>query len=175
MKFRMAVSAVALATLSLPNVGYAQANEARSTIVVTAEHQRDWERGNEIEANSLRDLQKANENLARYSADVASEQEDRDTSRSRADNARQAFENLTARPYFSDPEKAHDWAKQVESTAKDWEKHGDRADDADRDLSRALKKQAKAQEKVDSAQRKVDEARAMMAAAERASMLSGSR
>lgn len=170
MKLLMAASGLVLATLTLPQVAMAQSNAPQSTIVVTAENQRDWNRGNELEAKGLRDLQEANRNLVRHSADVVTAQEMRDTSRSRADNARQAFENLTARPFFSDPEDARRWAQQVESTAKDWERFTDRGNDADRNLRRAQSRQERAQEQVDRAQQRVDEGRAMMASAERASV-----
>lgn len=185
MKLLMAASGLALATLTLPQAAMAQSNAAQSdaaqsdatqtSIVVTAENQRDWDRGNELEAKGLRDLQEANRNLVRHSADVVTAQETRDTSRSRADNSRQAFESLTSRPFFSDPQDAHKWAQQVESTAKDWERFADRGDKASRDLQKAQERQTKAQDQVDKAQRRVDEGRAMMVAAQRASAVSVSR
>ncbi|MEO1220620.1 MAG: hypothetical protein AAFY42_04615 [Pseudomonadota bacterium] len=170
MKLLMAASGLVLATFALPQVAMAQSDAPQSTILVTAENQRDWNRGNELEAKGLRDLQEASRKLVRHSADVVTAQETRDTSRSRADNARQAFESLTARPFFSDPEDARKWAQQVESTARDWARFAERGVKADRDLKKAQGQQEKAQERVDKAQRRVDEGRAMMAAAERASM-----
>lgn len=170
MKLLMAASGLVLATLTLPQVAMAQSDVPQSTIVVTAENQRDWDRGNELEAKGLSDLQEANRDLVRHSADVVTAQGARDTSRERADNARQAFESLTARPFFSDPEDARRWAQQVEATAKDWERFSDRGNEADRDLQRAQRRQQRAQEQVDRAQQRVDEGRAMMAAAERASV-----
>lgn len=170
MKLLMAASGLVLATLTLPPAALAQADAPQGTIVVTAENQHDWDRGNELEAKGLRDLQKANRELVKQSAAVVTAQELRDTSRSRADNARQAFENLTARPFFSSPKDAWRWSKQVEATAKDWERFSERGDNAARDLAKAQERQGKAQEQVDKAQRRVDEGRATMAAAERASI-----
>lgn len=174
MKLLMAASGLVLATLTVPQVALAQTDASQSTpestIVVTAENQREWNRGNEMEAKGLRDLQEANRNLVRHSADVVTAQETRNTSRDRADNARQAFENLTARPFFSNPKDARRWSQQVESTAKDWERFTERGDNASRDLQKAQDRQEKAQEQVDKAQRRVDEGRAMMVAAERASV-----
>lgn len=170
MKLLMAASGLVLATLTLPQVAMAQSEASQSTIVVSAENQRDWDKGNALEAKGLRDLQEANRSLVRHSADVVTAQETRDTSRSRAENARQAFESLTNRPFFSNAKEARRWSQQVEATAKDWERFTDNGEGAARDLKKAQSKQAKAQEQVDKAQRQVDEGRAMMAAAERASV-----
>lgn len=175
MKRFMAVSGLALATLIVPQAALGQNAAPETTIVVTAENQRDWDRGNELEAKGLRDFQEANRDLVRRSAEVVNLQERRDTSRSRAENARQAFQSLTARPFFSDAEDARRWAKQVESTAKDWERFAERGDEAERDLTRAQRRQERAQEEVDEAQNRIDEGRALMAAAERASSIRASR
>ncbi len=179
MKLLMAASGLALATLTLPQAAFAQSDEAQtdaaqskvvqSDIVVTAENQRDWDRGNQLEAKGLRDLQEANRKLVRHSAAVVTTQELRDTSFGRAENARQALESLTARPFFSSPKDAHSWAQQVEATANDWEKFSERGEKAARDLEKAQDRQAKAQEQVDKAQQRVSEGRAVMVAAQRAS------
>ncbi|WP_390479048.1 hypothetical protein [Altererythrobacter sp. MTPC7] len=136
---------------------------------MTAEHQRDWDRGNSREAEGLRDLQRAQRDLVRYSAAVVEAQDKRDTSMSRAENAQSSFESLTSRPFFTDAGDARDWAKQVEEVAKDWERFEERSEEGAKELRRAQRRQANAQEAVDVAQAKIDEGRAMMADAERAS------
>ncbi|GMN04313.1 hypothetical protein [Erythrobacter sp. MTPC3] len=169
MKTFVIASGLALASLAAPQVAFAQDQQTGAEIIVSAEHQRAWDRGNSREAEGLRDLQGAQRDLVRYSAAVVEAQDKRDTSRDRADNARQSFESLTARPFFTDPGDARDWAKQVEETAKDWERFEERSEEGARELSRVQRRQANAQEAVDKAQAKIDEGRAMMADAERAS------
>ena len=173
MKTFLIAGGLAVAALAAPQIAMASERAslpaASPDIVVTAEHQRNWDRGNRMEADGLRDMQKARESLVRYSADVVDAQDKRDTSASRAQNARDAFENLTARPFFTDAEEARDWAKQVEEAASDWERFEERSAEGARDLTRAQRRQATAQEDVEKAQAKIDEGRAMMAEAERLS------
>lgn len=169
MKTFLAAGSLAVMALAAPQIAIAENTGTTPTIVVTAEHQRDWDRGNRIEADGLQDLQRAQRDLVRFSAAVVEAQDKRDTSRSRAQNAREAFENLTARPFFSDAEQAREWAKRVEETASDWERYEERSAEGARELTRAQRRQSDAQEAVDKAQAKVDEGRALMAEAERAS------
>lgn len=169
MKTFVLATGLALTSLAMPQTGIAQELHAAVEIVVSAEHQRDWDRGSKIEAEGLRDMQKAKRDLVKYSADVVNAQDLRDTSLSRAENARQAFESLTSRPFFSDPSNAREWARQVEATASDWEEYSDRSEKGAKDLRKAQKRQTNAQTKVDEAQAKIDEGRALKAEAERAS------
>lgn len=171
MKTFLIASGLALATLAAPQVAFAQDQQAEATIVVTAKHQKAWDKGQKREAEGLRDMQKAKRDLVKHSASVVNAQDLRDTSQSRADNAREAFESLTARPFFSSPEDAHKWAKQVENAASDWDKYSERVEKGAKDFRKAQDRQADAQEAVDKAQRKIDEGRAMKAEAERASLL----
>ena len=186
MKTFIIASSVALAALSAPQIALANngANSGSergsetvrtSEIVVTAEHQRNWDRGNRIEAEGLSDLQRAQRDLVRHSADVVIAQDKRDTSLSRALNARQAFENLIARPFFTAGADAKDWAKQVEDAASDWDRFEDRSEEGAREFERAQRRQLDAQESVNEAQAQVDEGRAMKSDAERASQRSAQR
>ena len=173
MKTFLIAGGIAVAALAAPQLALASERgnvpTTGSTIVVTAEHQRDWDRGNRLEADGLRDMQKAQRDLVRYSADVVEAQDKRDTSASRARNAREAFDTLTARPLFTDSAEARDWAKRVEESASDWERFEERSAEGARELERAQRRQANAQEDVEKAQKKIDEGRAMMADAERLS------
>lgn len=169
MKTFVIATGLALASLAAPQVAVAQDQPTAAEIIVSGEHQRDWDRGNRAEAEGLRDLQSAQRDLVRYSAAVVEAQDKRDTSRSRADNAREAFESLTARPFFSEAGEARVWAKQVEETAKNWERFEERSEEGARELRRAQRRQANAQEAVDKAQTQIEEGRALMAEAERAS------
>lgn len=169
MKTFLIAGGLAVAAFAAPQLAMASERSSVPTIVVTAEHQRDWDRGNRMEADGLGEMEKAQRDLVRYSADVVEAQDKRDTSASRALNAREAFENLTARPLFTDAEEARDWAKRVEETASDWERFEERSAEGARDLERAQRRQRNAQENVDDAQAKIDEGRAMMAQAEQLS------
>lgn len=175
MKTFLFASGLALAALAAPIAAQNQSETDGTTIVVSAEHQKDWDRGNRIEAEGLRELEEAQRDLVRYSADVVDAQGKRDSSQDRANNARQAFESLTARPYFSNPDDARDWAKLVEETASEWKRFAARSDDGAEELRRAQRRQEKAQEAVEKAQEKIDEGREMMAEAELRSMRRASR
>lgn len=147
----------------------AQQSQAQSAITVTAEFQRDWERGSRLEAEGLEELARAQRELVRRSAEVVNLRNRRDTAAERAENARRTFERLTANTVFADPREARRWAQELERAARDWEENTKRRDEADRDLERALRRQTDAQAAVAEAQAKIDEGRAMMAMAERAS------
>lgn len=88
MKTFLIASGLALATLAAPQVAFAQDQQAEATIVVTAKHQKAWDKGQKREAEGLRDMQKAKRDLVKHSASVVNAQDLRDTSQSRADNAR---------------------------------------------------------------------------------------
>lgn len=168
-------SAIALAMAGLPVAAAAQNAPANPQIVVSGKFQKDWDKGSKLEAEGLKDLQQAQRDLVGYSADVVNAQDKRDTSNKRAENARDAFQNLTARPFFSDPEEARKWAKQVESAATDWAKFDARREDGAKELRKAQDRQADAQKAVDKAQDKIDRGRTLMADAERASVRQSSR
>ncbi|QUL38359.1 hypothetical protein [Erythrobacter sp. JK5] len=169
MKVFLIAGGLALSALAVPQAAFAQQDQAAAGIVVTGKFQKDWDRGHKLEAEGLRDLQSAQRDLVEYSADVVNAQDLRETSRSRADNARQALESLTARPFFSSADEAHKWSKQVESAAADWAKYDERSDKGAKDFEKAQSRQQKAQEAVDKAQAKIDKGRGMKADAELAS------
>ena len=169
MKTFLIAGAVALATVVAPHGAFAQDTAVAGDIIVTGQYERDWNRGNVLEAQGLKDLQKAQRELVKYSAAVVNAQDLRDTSQERADNARASFEKLTSRPFIGAAEEARKWAKQVEAAASDWEKFEARRDEGADDLRKAQKRQVKAQTSVDQAQAKVDEGKAMKAHAEAAS------
>lgn len=169
MKTFLIASGLALASLAAPHMAVAQDQQTAADIIVSGKYQKDWDRGHKLEAEGLRDLQEAKRDLVKHSAAVVNAQDLRDTSQSRADNAREAFESLTVRPFFSSADDAYKWAKQVESAASDWDKHSARSEQGVKDLNKAQKRQADAQEAVDKAQAKIDRGSAMKADAERAS------
>ena len=70
MKTFLIAGGLAVAALAAPQIAMASERASVPTIVVTAEHQRNWDRGNRMEADGLRDMQKARGDLVRYSADV---------------------------------------------------------------------------------------------------------
>lgn len=146
-----------------------------NTIVVSGEYQRDWDRGNKREAEGLRDMEKARSKLIEYSADLVSAQDAQESSRSRAQNARQMFNNLRARAEITNPDEARSWAQDLAGAAEDWEKYDDRVDNGADDLERAARRQASAQEDVEKAQAKIDEGRTMMMEAQRASAMQNNR
>lgn len=170
MKKFLVGAATALALVGTPAMVSAQQSAATPQIVVSGKYQKDWNKGSQLEAEGLQQLEKAKKNLVGVSADVVNAQNKRDSSHSRAENARQTFENLTTQMVFSDPEEAHKWARQVESSASDWAKYHARRDDGVKELRKAQKRQESAQEDVAKAQAKIDKGRTLMVEAERASM-----
>lgn len=162
---------IVLGMLALTTPASAQ-QEVTPTVIVAPQYERDWNKGSKLEADGLRDLEKAKKDLVRYSADVVDAQNKRDSSRARAENAASEFRKLTAsQSYFSDVEEAARWARQVEKAAAEWAKYDDRRGDGRDELESASKKQRRAQEAVDKAQAKIDRGRTMKAEAERLSML----
>lgn len=174
MKKIFASAAIAMTLCGTPVVS-AQDAAAIPKIVVTSEFQKDWSKGSKLETDGLSDLETAKSDLAKFGADVVNAQTKRDNAQSRSNDARQTFESLTARPYFSDPDAARSWAKQVEDAASDWAKYDARADDGASELRKATKRRADAQQAVDKAQGKVDRGRKLMAEAEGASLRQASR
>lgn len=166
-------SFLVLGALALPLCAHAQDRTTGAApsdvIVVSAEFQRDWDRGSKLEAEGLADLGKAERDLIRYSADVVTSQNSRDTNEAQASNARRNFEAQLTQSNFMTGKEARDWAQGLESVAKDWEKYSDTMENASKDLERALNRQSKAQNAVQEAQAKVDRGRAMMRSAERES------
>ena len=175
MRIFVIATGLALASLAAPQMALAQEETQVKQIIVTGQYQKDWDRGNRLEAEGLSDMQKAKRDLVKYSAAVVNAQDMRDTSQSRADNAREAFESLTARPFFSDAEDARRWAKQIESAASDWEKYTNRSAQGAKDLRKAQSRQTDAQSAVEKAQAKIDRGIAMKADAERASLRQAAR
>lgn len=162
----------AFVALSAPVALSAQTIAAEATIVVTGQHQQDWQRGSALEAEGLKTLEKARKELVKHSADVVEAQSKRDIAGQRAANARATFESLTSTGLVAPSSKdAHRWAKQVEEAASEWSKHEARGADGAKALEKALKRQGKAQAEVDSAQAKVDLGRKLKADAERSSLV----
>lgn len=162
---------LALAALAAPQVVAAQDRQPQQEILVTGKYKKDWDKGNKLEAEGLKELQEAKRELVKYSAAVVNAQDLRDTSRERAENARAAFESLVARPYFSSSKEALSWARQVERAAADWAKFDERSEEGAKDLKKAQERQEKAQKAYDKAQAKIDKGRAMKLEAEQASRL----
>ncbi len=168
MKFYLTMTTVLLGTALSSTAISAQANPAQSEIVVTAEHQRDWNRGKQIETSGLEDLSEAQQKLTRYNAERASAQTAHDAVQARVDNARSGFEAQVAQATnVTDPDRARDSGRDIKKFADDWENFDDQLRVADRDLERATSRQGDAQEDYDKAQAAVDRGRAMMAEAER--------
>lgn len=169
----LALGALTLPLSALPLAAQAQdgaVGAAQSdTIVVSADFQRDWNRGSKLEAEGLAELGKSERDLIRYSADVVTSQNTRDTNEAQADNARRNFEAQLVQTNFMTGKEARDWAKGLEDVAKDWEKYTDTMEDVSKNLERALNRQSDAQNEVQKAQAKVDRGRAMMRSAERES------
>lgn len=174
MKSILTAAALALAASSIPVAAMAQEALSAPSIVVSGKYQKTWDKGSKLEAEGLRDLEKAKKDLVRYSADVVDAQNKRDSSRNRSDNASAEFRKLTSNiTYFSDAEEASRWARQVDKAASNWAKYDDRRGDGRKDLDKASKNQRKVQGAVDKAQAKVDRGRTMKAEAERLSRLGG--
>lgn len=170
MKTLFAVSGLALAIAGMPAVALAQETDSASAIVVTAKHQGLWDKGSKLEAKGLKELEAAKKKLISYSADVVDAQNKRDSSRSRAENASDEFRKLTSSvTYFSDPQEAARWARQVDKAATEWAKFDDRRGDGRQDLDKGVTRQRDAQKAVDKAQATVDRGRTMKAEAERLS------
>lgn len=170
MKFYLTMTAALLGTALSSTAISAQANPAPSEIVVTAEHQRDWNRGKQIETSGLEDLSEAQQKLARYNAERTSAQTAHDAAQAHVDNARSGFEAQVAQAAnVTDPDRARDFGRDIKKFADDWENFDDQLRVADRDLERATSRQRDAQEDYDKAQAAVDRGRAMMAEAERRS------
>lgn len=174
MKSILAAAGLVLAATAMPVTAIAQDTMSAPTIVVTGKYQKDWDKGSKLEAQGIKELEKAKKALIGYSADVVNAQNKRDSSRARSENASAEFRKLTASPtYFSDAAEASRWARQVEKAAAEWAKYDDRRGDGRAELDKAMKKQSKAQAAVDKAQAKIDRGRTMKAEAERLSMLNG--
>ncbi|XUU59527.1 hypothetical protein ACRAQ6_08015 [Erythrobacter sp. HA6-11] len=171
MKTAWIAAGIALSALSAPTYASERSATAESTIIVSGQFQKDWQRGSTLEAEGLKAMEKARKELVKHSADVVEAQTKRDLANQRAANARASFEALTVNGSVSATSKdAHRWAKQVEEAASEWEKQEERGSDGSKDLEKALKKQTKAQAAVDKAQAKVDLGRKLKADAELASV-----
>lgn len=165
------VGVIAL-TFAAPHVAIAQDNRARTEILVTGKYQKDWDKGNKVEAEGLAEMESAKRELVKHSAALVNAQNLRNTSLERAANARAQFENLTQRQYFTDPKDALSWAKDVEKAAANWLRFEKRTDEGASDLKKAQDRQESAQSAIDKAQAKIDKGRQLKLEAERASKLS---
>lgn len=171
MKLHVTMAAALLSAAYFPISASAQAGpEAQSEIIVTAEHQRDWNRGRQIETRGLADLADAEQKLARFNAERADAQTTRDTAQTRVDTARSGFEALVAQATsVTDPDRARDFGRDIKKYSDDWENFDDQLRSADSNLERAANSQSNAQEDRDKAQAVVDRGRAVMAEAARRS------
>lgn len=170
MKPIMVAISVALATTVIPAGALAQQAVSETTIVVTGKYEKDWSKGSKLEADGLRDLEKAQNDLAALNADMTKAQSKRDGAQARAQNARSDFyRNASEAIKVSDADKARNLGQDIEDSAEAWEKADDVLRSASKDLEKASKRQRKAQKAFDKAQAKVDRGRAMMAEAERLS------
>lgn len=164
--------ALALSSVTMTQAAFAQDREVRSEILVTAKYQKDWDKGNKLEAEGLAAIEVARRDLVKHSAALVNAQNLRNTSLERAANARAQFDNLTQRQYFTDPQDALKWARDVEKAAANWAKFEKRTDSGSKDLKKAQDRQESAQSAIDKAQDKIDKGRKLKLEAEQASRLS---
>ena len=172
MKFPIISVAIMMAVASVSGAAVAQQNASTAPASVTAENQRDWNRGSRLEADGLKELGEAEQVLVRRSADVVNLENQRDSATSQAMNAKRAFDTLRAQPEIIDPDQARTWAQDVADAAKSWEDFDDRVQSSS-SLESASRRLVSAQEDVAKAQEKVNRGRVMMAAAERLSRPAG--
>lgn len=173
MKSTFVAISLALATTAMPAVAIAQESELEQTIVVTGKYQSDWNKGSRLEAKGLAELQKAQQALVKYSADVVNAQNARDAAQSQALNARSEFQKLVSQAMsITDPDRARDYGEDINKFAKAWENYNDRVNGSTKDLDKASKAQRKAQAAVDKAQASVERGQALMADAVRLSQVS---
>lgn len=161
-----------LPALALSTGAIAQQQSRAPITVVADKYQRDWDKGNALELKGLAELEKAQRDVIKYTADVESAQNNRRGSSARSQAAEQDFRKLTLdMPDFRSGDEAEKWARDVKKTADDWAKYGGRTSDANDDFSGAVRKLEKAQEAVNKAERRVEEGRTMKASAEQKSRL----
>ena len=113
MKIFATMLGLGLASMAWTMPASAQLADAEDTIVVTAEYQRDWDRGARREAEGLRDMEEARRDLVKYSAELVSAQDAQESARNRAENARAQFGALRAREVFVSPDEARSWAQDI--------------------------------------------------------------
>lgn len=170
--FSSALASALLVSVAIPSASFAQIQAGQQEIVVTAENQKLWDKGNKLEMAGLTEMEKAKKDLISHSANVVNAQNKRDSSQAQADNYSAQFRNLTTPvQYFSDPAEAARWARQVDKAASGWAKYDNRGGDGSSDFSKSSKKQVNAQATVDKAQIKIDKGRTMKAQAESLSMM----
>ena len=174
MKAFIVAASLILPAMMVPGIASAQgttaASAANAPIIVTGKFKKNWEKGSKLEAEGIKELEKAKNTLVGHSADVVEAQNKRDSARARAENASAEFRRLTSsQSYISDAEEAARWAKQVEKAASEWAKYDDRRLDGREDLDKSSSQQKKAQAAVDKAQSKIDRGRTMKMEAERLS------
>lgn len=170
MKSIVTAVCLALASTAMPTIAAAQNSTAAPTIVVTGKYQSDWNKGNQLEADGIVESEKANQDLERYNAELVRAQSARDTAQSRSINARSEFHSLASKATsISDPDRARDLGQEMTKFGNKWEDLNDTVRSAENDISKASKKQRKAQAAVDKAQTKIDRGQAMKAEAKRQS------
>lgn len=161
--------AFAASVAVLPAAASAQA-EAAPQIVVSAKYQKDWDKGHEMEAKGLAELEKAKRDLIKHSADVVEAQNKRTSAGAQGMNAEEKFRALTQPvPVFTSPDEAARWARQVDDVAKEWAKYSDRQGDGAKAFEKSVERQNKAQAAVNKAEARIERGRAMKAEAERLS------
>lgn len=170
MKSALIVAGLSIAAATMPISANAQDDGQVPSIVVTAENQDRWADGSRIEADGLRNLERAHTRLIDSSARVVNAQNMRDSALARSENALSEFRRLTTNmTEFVDPREAVRWARQVQSSADDWRRFESRHAEGLEDFEDAVEAQTNAQRDVDQAQAKIDRGRAMKAEAERRS------
>lgn len=161
-----------LSSAALPAAVLAEEAPAVTQIVVTGKHQKQWNRGSELERKGLDARAKAQRDLAEANRDVIDAQNKRNSNQGKAENASGDFRQLTAvMPVFTSGDEAARWARQVEQAASRWAKADNRGDDGARELRKAMRAQSKAQAAVDKAQAQIDKGQALKAEAERRSLM----
>lgn len=166
-----AVAAAMMFGTALPVVAHAQTSALQTEIVVTAKHQKLWDKGVKLEEKGLASLVKAERDLNEASRDVLDGQSKRDAAQSKIANASAEFRQLTMNvPQSGDPKEAAKWADRVSDAADSWAKNDNRQNDGQSDLTKAMKKQAKAQEAVEKAQSDISKGLSMKAEAQQRSM-----
>lgn len=159
--------------MSLATPGLAQ-SAATAPIVVSGKYQRDWQRGSQMEAEGLKELEAAQKDQVSASADVVNAQNGRDSSQQRASNAAEEFRRLTAAtPPLTSSRDALRWADDVQKAAKNWSRFDSRGNGRSEDLGENMKSQRQAQQALAKAEAKIARGRETMVEAQRRSAASG--
>ncbi len=167
-----ALAAALMVSAALPGIALAQSSTLQSEIVVTAKHQKLWDKGLKLEEKGMASLVKAERDLNVASNDVSNGQSKRDAAETKVANASAEFRQLTSNvPQSGDPKEAAKWADRVANAADSWAKNDNREEDGQSNLTKAMKQQAKAQEAIGKAQSDIAKGRTMKAEAQQRSMV----